>query len=355
VSDPLHRVTPVVRLAPAKVNLTLAVVGQRPDGFHALHSVMAPLDLADRLAISPAFGPDDRLHVVGPGGTPAPDLGPHQDNLALLAVQLARQVVRDAGDGRTLPALAVRLEKRIPVAAGLAGGSSDGAAAFDGALEAWGVADLVSGAARAAAMSALGSDCAFFLAGGWALVEGRGERVTPLPAPTAGAPGVVIVTPSVSVATRAAFARHAAGVRPPTGAALPSSTHLVAELRAGLSVGRLLERAGILSVANDLVPAASDLVPALVPARRALGRLLGRPVGQSGSGPTLWILAESRASAERDAASIAAALRDGRLALPGDRPPFITAATIVAGPAVRFAAAPPVIVSSSRNRQGGTP
>ena len=332
MSDPLRRVTPVVRVAPAKVNLTLAVVGRRADGFHALHSVMAPLDLADRLAVSPAFGPEDRLHVVGPDGAAAPDLGPPEENLALRALGIARRAVRDAGDGRPLPSLAIRLEKRIPAAAGLAGGSSDGAAAFAGALEAWGVDDAVPAAARVAALAALGSDCAFFDARGWALVEGRGEHVAPLPAPWGGEPGIVLVTPAVAVSTPATFARYAAGIRPPGGAALASSNHLVAELRAGLTTSRFLERAGILAVANDLVPATSDQVPALAAARRALGRLLGRPVGQSGSGPTLWILSPSRAAAEADAASVLAALADGRLSLPGDGPPLVTAASILGSP-----------------------
>ena len=125
------------------------MIGRRPDGFHDLHSIMVPLDLADRLALSPAFGPADRLHVVGPAGEPAPDLGPPAANLVLRAIAVARRAVRDAGEDGPLPALAVRLEKRIPAAAGLAGGSSDGAAAFDGALEAWGVEDrLAAGRAR---------------------------------------------------------------------------------------------------------------------------------------------------------------------------------------------------------------
>ncbi|MDQ3127042.1 MAG: hypothetical protein M3Q66_01095, partial [Chloroflexota bacterium] len=65
--DPGRRVTPVVRLAPAKLNLTLAVVGRRPDGYHALHSVMAPLALADRLSLTPdpSPGASDTLRVVG--------------------------------------------------------------------------------------------------------------------------------------------------------------------------------------------------------------------------------------------------------------------------------------------------
>ena len=148
MSPPPRPVTPVVRLAPAKVNLTLAVIGRRPDGFHDLHSIMVPLDLADRLALSPAFGPADRLHVVGPAGEPAPDLGPPAGNLALRAIAVARRALRDAGEDGPLPALAVRLEKRIPAAAGLAGGSSDGAAALDGALEAWGVGERLAPAGR---------------------------------------------------------------------------------------------------------------------------------------------------------------------------------------------------------------
>ncbi len=325
------RVTPLVRVAPAKLNLTLAVVGRRSDGFHALHSVMATLDLADRLALGPAFGPEDRLHVVS-GGGPAPDLGPERENLVRRALEAARRAVRAAGDDRPLPALAVRLEKRIPVAAGLAGGSSDAVAALDGALEAWGVADLLDADARAAVAASLGSDCPFFLAGGWAAVEGRGELVRPLPPPRGEAPGVVLVTPSVAISTSAVFERYAAGIRPSGGAALASSTHLAVELRAGLSTARLLERAGALAFANDLAPAAADLVPALVPARRALARLLERPVGQSGSGPTLWALSPSKADALGDAAIVRAALADGLLSLPGEAPAFVAAAALVGGP-----------------------
>ena len=333
MNAPLGRVTPVVRVAPAKLNLTLAVVGRRPDGFHALHSVMVTLDLADRLALGPAFGPEDRLHVVGDGAGPAPDVGPERENLVRRATAPARRAIRAAGDDRPLPALAIRLEKRIPTAAGLAGGSSDAVAALDGALEAWGVGDLLDAEARAAVARSLGSDCPFFLAGGWAAVEGRGERVRPLPPPRGEAPGVVLVTPSLTVATTAVFERYAAGIRQPGGAALASSTHLAGELQAGLSTARLLERAGLLAVANDLAAATADLVPALVAARRALSRLLERPVGQSGSGPTLWALSPSKADALGDAAIVRAALADGLLALPGEGSAFVAAAALVGKPA----------------------
>ncbi len=173
--DPARRLEPVIRLAPAKVNLTLAVLDRRADGFHDLHSVMVPLDLADRLSVAvlPPGG-DDTLHITGY------DPGPVADNLVLRAIAAARRAARpEWGRPDPPPPLAARLDKRIPVAAGLAGGSSDAAAAVDAALEAWGV--TLDEDARRACAAGLGSDVPFFLAGGPALVEGRGERVTPLP------------------------------------------------------------------------------------------------------------------------------------------------------------------------------
>jgi 4-diphosphocytidyl-2-C-methyl-D-erythritol kinase len=355
VTNPERLVEPVVRLAPAKVNLTLAVVGRRPDGFHEIHSVMVPLDLADRIVLSPAPGPLDRLDVQGPGGGPPPDLGPEAANLALRALATARQALRGAGVDGPLPCLAVRLEKLIPVAAGLAGGSSDGAAVLDGALEAWGAQERLSPAARLAAAAELGSDCPFFLAGGWALVEGRGERVERLPAPRGEPPGIVVVTPGIPTSTAAVFASHAVSVQPPRGAALATSAHLAAELRAGLTSARFLDRAGLLAVANDLLPAAAELVPALLPLRRALGRLLGRPVGLSGSGPTLWALFPSRPEAEVGAAAVRRALAEGSLVAPGERPCFVAAASLAnPQPPSGAPAGEPGPPESSSGRPGGS-
>ena len=87
MTDPLRRLSPVVRLAPAKLNLTLAVIGRRPDGFHVLHSVFAPLGLADRLSLSPAGAVRDTLHVTGH------DAGPVEDNLVLRAIAATRFAV----------------------------------------------------------------------------------------------------------------------------------------------------------------------------------------------------------------------------------------------------------------------
>jgi 4-diphosphocytidyl-2-C-methyl-D-erythritol kinase len=326
-ADPARRLTPIVRVAPAKLNLTLAVLGRRPDGYHALHSVMVPLALADRLSLAVAGGGSgsssgDTLHVDGFA------TGAGTDDLVLRAFGEARRAVGAgwAGPGGPPPPIAARLEKRIPVAAGLGGGSSDAAAALDGVLEAWGAELSAEDRSRLAAW--LGSDVPFFLAHGPALVEGRGETVTPLRGIVGTPPGILLVTPPVAVPTPAVFAAYAAGARPPGAATRTSSLHLAEELRTGLDSRAFVDRAGILAVANDLIAATAVVVPALIGLRRALRRCLARPVGQSGSGPTLWVLYPSLAEAESAAATVRSAIADGSLTFPGDGVPFIAATTI---------------------------
>ncbi|HEX7474165.1 MAG TPA: hypothetical protein VF323_13860, partial [Candidatus Limnocylindrales bacterium] len=173
------------------------------------------------------------------------------------------------------------------------------------------------------------SDVPFFLAGGPALVEGRGERCTPLAAIRGAPAGVLLVTPSVAVPTAAVFAAYDAGAHPrDPGATRLTSAHLATEIGAGLSSVRLVERAGVLAVANDLFAAAATVVPELIPFRRALARLLGRPVGQSGSGPTAWALYPSLAEAALAAEAVRAAIRDGTVGIPGVGQPSIIATTI---------------------------
>lgn len=322
ISDPSRRLTPVIRLAPAKLNLTLAVVGRRPDGYHALHSVFVPLGLSDRLSLSPAAAGFDTLHVTGF------DAGPPADNLVLRALAATRAAVGGgwAGGPGPAPALSARLEKLIPVAAGLAGGSSDAAAALDGALEAW-AAELDPDVRLATAVR-LGSDVPFFLMGGPALVEGRGEQVAPLHG-VHGNPGVLLVTPAIAVPTAEVFDVFDGLGGRGNQATRMSSGHLSEELRSGLPAADLVARAGVLTVANDLLQAALVLVPALVPFRRALSRLLARPIGLSGSGPTLWALYASEAEAAVAADTVRISLRDGRLSAPGSAAPFVTATSIL--------------------------
>ena len=332
VTAPRGRVTPVVRVAPAKLNLTLAVVGRRPDGFHLLHSVMVTLDLADRLTLDPAFGPADRLHVVGTASSPAPDLGPVQENLVLRAIAAARTAIRAAGDDRPLPALAVRLEKRIPAAAGLGGGSSDAVAALDGALEAWGVRGPpgrgdAHGRRRVARV-------------GLPVLRGRrlgGRRGTGR-ARAAGpaAPRRLPRRRPRDPGGRGPDARGLRAIRRgrPTGGRRGARVvHAPRDGAAGRALDVALPGASRRArVRQRPGPGRRRPRPRPDRARRALSRLLERPVGQSGSGPTLWALSASKADAVGDAAIIRAALADGLIAFPGDRPPFIAAAALAGIP-----------------------
>ncbi|WP_296343126.1 4-(cytidine 5'-diphospho)-2-C-methyl-D-erythritol kinase [Reyranella sp.] len=184
-------------LARAKVNLWLNVVGRRADGYHLLDSLVAFTDLADELDVSAAS--DLSLEIVGPG---AAALQEEADNLVLKAAR------RLAGRAGLAPRAALRLTKRIPVAAGVGGGSADAAAALLALVDHWRVAmpqeELFELAAE------LGADVPMCLAGRAALVSGVGERLEPAPRLPACAillvnPGVPLPTPQVFAARQGAF------------------------------------------------------------------------------------------------------------------------------------------------------
>ena len=326
MTDAAHH-SPIVRLAPAKLNLTLAVVGRRDDGFHDLHSVFVPLALHDVLTVAPAgTAGSDTLHVTGK------DAGPVEANLVLRAISATRAAIGEGPGRPATPPLAARLEKRIPVAAGLGGGSSDAAAAIDAALEAWGAADALDPERRLAVAASVGSDAPFFLAGRPALIEGRGERVSPLTG-IHGHPGILLVTPAVAVRTPDVFAvfdgSHAGASG--DGSVRMTSAHLAQELGNGLSATDLVARAGVLASANDLLASAALIAPGLVQVRRALTRLLARPIGLSGSGPTLWTLYPSLGEAQEAAVTVADGVADGTVPSIGDGPPSIIPTTIRTG------------------------
>jgi 4-diphosphocytidyl-2-C-methyl-D-erythritol kinase len=319
----------VVRFAPAKLNLTLAVTGRRDDGYHALHSIMAPLSLGDALTVA-ATGPGttrDSLRVSGL------QVSAERDNLVLRAIIATRAAVAATWHGTPAfpPPLAARLAKRIPIAAGLGGGSSDAAAAIRAALAAWSATlDPESTAGLAAS---LGSDVPFFLADSPALVTGRGELVEPLPEIRGEPLAVLLVTPQVPVATAAVFKAYAGGLREPdAGLARDISERLAAEIRAGMTSAALLARAEELASANDLRAATSSLVPGLRTFVTALEKLLERPVCQSGSGPTMWSLYPTLAEARKAVRFVRLAAVNGTLPLLGTGEPFAAATTIAGRP-----------------------
>jgi len=283
-------VTNVTVRVPAKLNLQLAVGPLRPDGYHGLVTVFHAIGLFDMVTVAAAEA--DTVAVTGEGAGQVPADG---DNLALRAVRALRaEVAAQAG-----PGVAVTINKRIPVAAGLAGGSADAAAALVACNELWrtglSVRELCDVAAE------VGSDVAFAVLGGTAVGRGRGEQLTPALMPAARYHWVLafadgaLSTPEVyGTLDRLRAANGGVGE-----VAEPElSTELMAALRAGD-----LERLGR-SLSNDLQASAISLFPALrktLDAGREFGAL-GALV--SGSGPTCLFLARGA----RHATDLAVAL-----------------------------------------------
>ncbi len=301
--------------APAKVNLALGVVGERDDGYHELVSLFLRVGLADELAVEPVSdageNTTDSLTVEGD-----PDC-PVAGNLVLRAAALVRERT-----GGAVPARALRLTKRVPVAAGLGGGSSDAASALVLLAAEWGVA-LPLDALRELAL-VIGSDVPFFTSGApAALVTGRGETIRPLP-PVRGNPGILLVLPADRLSTADVFAAWDR-IRPPDGHARTAAEALARQLATGLSAAALSEAVAALAAANDLWPAAVALSPGLAEVRDAAEAALVRPMLMSGSGPALVAVYPSPDEAANAARELSgrrpAPLRDATIIATDTRPP----------------------------------
>jgi 4-diphosphocytidyl-2-C-methyl-D-erythritol kinase len=264
--------------AAAKVNLALEVLGKRADGYHEVATVMQTIDLTDRLALEDA----DDLTLTAT----TPDVPTDGSNLALRAAAALRESARiDRG-------VRVWLDKRIPVAAGLGGGSSDAAAVLLGLNRLWGLRWRVERLAEVAAT--LGSDVPFFLTGGVALGTGRGERLTPV---TGMALALVLVNPGVPLSTAVVYGRVTPGMYSDGSRARTVIDALRARkpLRVAASLYNGLEGAAG-EVFGDLIRLRAALVSA-----GALGALM------SGSGPTVFGVARSFEQARQIRARVARA------------------------------------------------
>ncbi|HET6520948.1 MAG TPA: 4-(cytidine 5'-diphospho)-2-C-methyl-D-erythritol kinase [Geminicoccaceae bacterium] len=277
----------VVEVARAKVNLDLHVTGRRPDGYHELDSlVVFAAGLYDRLTLRRRPG-GLSLTLAGPF---AAALAGETDNLVLRA---ARRLAERAG----VPAeAALELDKRIPIAAGLGGGSADAAAALRGLNRLWGLG--LGRAELAEVAGGLGADVAVCLASAPARMTGIGERLAPPAAPLPPDLPLLLVNPGVPVPTGAVFRgldgdALAAAPDGPVPASAADPTALAGWLR-----GRR----------NDLEPPARRLAPAIGDALALLadrpGCLLAR---LSGSGATCFGLFADR---DRLAAAADAVRRD---------------------------------------------
>jgi 4-diphosphocytidyl-2-C-methyl-D-erythritol kinase len=296
-------VTELVRRAPAKLNLTLEILGPRADGYHELRSVMSTLSLHDTLTVS-----DGRGVVVSADesydGSVLPS-APNERNTVetALALVVARQVrpesdaVFDADaalrDG--LERVALRLRKEIPAAAGLGGGSSDAVAALRALSQYWamelGNSELLELAAR------IGSDCPFFVSGGVQLASGRGERLTPLPAPA----------PIWICLLKPPFRRRAKTAQL---FSLLRAEHFADGRRSALLARRLQQEPGCrvqpADLCNGFDAVADQAFGCLDAYRAALEAQGAEAVHLCGSGPTLYGLFESELSAQGAEAALRA-------------------------------------------------
>lgn len=272
---------PVTVSVPAKLNVGLAVGSRRPDGYHPIDTIFCALELDDTVSAEPADSL--RLTIAGPEAGSVPS---DERNLAWRAAEL---LAERAG---CRPAVALRIDKRIPVAAGLAGGSADAAGALLACDRLW---QLATPAARLRELAAeLGSDVGFALAGGLARGGGRGEQLTELEGP---ALHWVLAAATGELSTAAVYAEFDRQ-RPTAGEPrLPDA--LIEAVRAGDPSGL----APLLR--NDLQPAALALAPYLTQTLAA-GQVAGALAGLvSGSGPTCAFLAADAGHARELAGKIA--------------------------------------------------
>lgn len=271
----------------AKVNLTLRVVGRRTDGYHDLESVVAFADCADKLTLTP--GPDLTLKMVGPL---AAACGEVSDNLVLKAARLLGEVVPGLKTG------AFVLDKLLPVAAGIGGGSADAAAALR-LLARLNNLSLDDQRMQEVALK-VGADVPVCLASRACDMTGVGEKLMPLSPPTMPA---VLVNPCVPVATKDVFA--ALGLR--HGELLVGAADIMTEASSWPEEGGSLEEwvEALAAGTNDLEEPAMRIQPAIGEVIAALNATNGAWLARmSGSGATCFAVYENTAEARRAADKI---------------------------------------------------
>ena len=281
-----------VDIARAKVNLTLRVVGRRIDGYHDLESVVAFADCADRLSLE--GGPELDLTTTGPLAQACGEL---TDNLVLKAARLLRERVPELKVGR------FTLEKVLPVAAGIGGGSADAAAALRLLARANGLAVEDPHLIEVARLT--GADVPVCLGSRACVMTGVGETLLPLALPKLPC---VLVNPRVAVATKDVFA--ALGLR--NGELLVGATDVIQAIvwpEDGAPAGEWIE--AFASDTNDLEGPATKIQPVIGEVLASLGEADGvRLTRMSGSGATCFAIFD-------DAAAAQAAGRKLQLAHPG--------------------------------------
>ncbi|WNR44763.1 4-(cytidine 5'-diphospho)-2-C-methyl-D-erythritol kinase [Paenibacillus roseipurpureus] len=259
--------------APAKINLSLDVLHKRPDGYHEVEMVMTMVDLADRIEMQEMAR--DTIIISSQAGYIPLD----EKNLAFQAARL----IKDRYDVKQ--GVYIHLDKRIPVAAGLAGGSSDAAATLRGLNRLWNL--NISNEELQILGAELGSDVPFCVTGGTALATGRGEKLEPISAPPQC--WVVLAKPPINVSTSEIYGKlNARGIKQH-----PSTAGVLSAIR-DKQFDRLCDNLG-----NVLEGVTLDLYPEVRHLKECMQRLGADGVLMSGSGPTVFGLVSKEAKVAR--------------------------------------------------------
>ena len=291
--------------APAKINLLLHIAGDRPDGFHELVMVMQSIDLADTVTVKERQEPGIGLSCC------CPNVPTDNSNLAWKAADLMQRRFPDVAKKRS--GITIDLVKRIPMGAGLAGGSADCAAVLVGIDLLWelGLTELELQTLAAE----LGSDISFCVAGGTALCTGRGEIIDPLPgldnlyAVLAKYEDLPVPTPWAYKTYRAEFG----STYPETTTELDRRTE---QLRTGSMTNAIVQGDGAAigkGLHNDLEKVVLPHYPKIQNLRNEFSKTNSLGVMMSGSGSTVFALAQSLAQAEIIEANIRSAIPDSAL------------------------------------------
>ena len=279
--------TSITLFAPAKINVYLEVCAKRPDGYHELTMLMAPISLYDEVTLEPLNLPGTiEISCVG-----RDKVGSGEENICHRA---AAYYFKEAG---ITGGVRISVKKNIPVGAGLGGGSSDGAATIMGLEKIYG--KPLSPQARAKAAFEVGADVPFFFSRSWAWVEGIGEKVTPVEAEEPL--WLVVVHPGVFLSTAAVFSHRTKVLT--TTSLVPT---IVQFNFRGVSKG----------LRNDLQGPAMELEPAIKEAFTALESAGSDTTFLTGSGSAVIGLARHREEAERVTSALTAkAPKEWRIAV----------------------------------------
>lgn len=251
--------------APAKINLSLDVLHKRPDGYHEVEMIMTTIDLADRLELS--LLEKDEIQIVSHNRFVPDD----DRNLAYQAAQLLKERFQ------VKQGVLIAIEKTIPVAAGLAGGSSDAAAALRGLNKLWNLGLTLDELASLG--SEIGSDVSFCVYGGTALATGRGEIVSELPVPPTC--WVILAKPFIGVSTADVYRRlDLTKMKHPHTNGMIDAIKMKNYTQVCENVGNVLEEVTL------------NLYPEVAHIKEQMKRFGADAVLMSGSGPTVFCLVQ---------------------------------------------------------------